>query len=110
MFSSTELESTTWRSQVNKITKYPLHSYRETTTMGDSDNDTRNTVRTVDDTVNQTARSVERTCTQKLTIPILEKHDTTSVRLWWRRFTQYVKMTKDIDLTEMTASREIRHE
>ena len=78
--------------------------------MGASDNDTRNTVRSITDTVNQTARSVERTCTQKLTIPILEKHDNASVRLWWRRFTQYVKMTKEIDLTEMTTSKEIRHE
>ena len=78
--------------------------------MGDSDNDTRNTARSINDTVNQTARSVERTCTQKLTIPILEKHDNASVRLWWRRFTQYVKMTKEIDLTEMTTNKEIKYE
>ena len=61
--------------------------------MDDSENETQITVRSNNDTGNQTTRSVERTCTQKHTIPILEKYDTTSVRLWWRRFVQLVKMT-----------------
>ena len=78
--------------------------------MDESENETRNTVRSNNDTVNQTDRSVKRTCTQKFTITILEKYDTTNVRLWWRRFVQYAKMTKDIDLNMMTTSREIKYE
>ena len=58
-------------------------------------------------TANTTIRSVERTCTQKLSIPILEKYDPLSVKLWWRKFIQYVKMTKDLDITTMVNSREI---
>ena len=75
--------------------------------MGDEEETPRLTDRTINNTVNTTARSGERTRTQKLTIPILEKYDTTSVKLWWRRFTQYVKMTKEIDLAEMTNNREV---
>ena len=30
--------------------------------------------------------------------------------MWWRRFVQYVKMTKDIDLNAMTTWREIKYE
>ena len=52
-------------------------------------------------------RTVERTCTQKLTIPTLEKQDCTSANMWWRKFVQYIKMTKDIDLSTMTNSKEI---
>ena len=52
-------------------------------------------------------RTAERTCTQKLTIPTLEKQDYTSANLWWRKFVQYIKMTKDIDLSTMTNSKEI---
>ena len=74
------------------------------------DSDIQSTGQSTNQTVNQTARSVERNCTQKLTIPILEKHDATGARQWWRRFTQYVKMTKDLDLTEMTTSREIKEQ
>ena len=80
--------------------------------MDELENDTRNTVKSTSDTVNQTAKSVERTCTQSkhLAIPILNKHDTESVGLRRRRFVQYVKMTKHIDLTEMKTSKEIRYE
>ena len=74
------------------------------------DSDSQSAGQSTNQTVNQTARSVERNCTQKLTIPILEKHDATNVRLWWRRFIQYVKTTKDIDLTEVTTSREIKEQ
>ena len=52
-------------------------------------------------------RTVERTCTQKLTMPTLEKQDCTSANMWWRKFVQYIKMTKDIDLSTMTNSKEI---
>ena len=47
-------------------------------------------------------RTAERTCTQKRTIPTLEKQDHTNAYLWWRKFVQYIKMTKDIDLSTMT--------
>ena len=57
-----------------------------------------------DDTTNRTA---ERTCTQKLTIPTLDKQDYTSANMWWRKFVQYIKMTKDQDLATMTNSKEI---
>ena len=56
------------------------------------------------DTMN---RTVDRTCTQKLIIPTLEKHDQANASMWWRKFVQYIKMTKDIDLSTMTNSKEI---
>ena len=56
------------------------------------------------DTINRTN---ERTCTQKLTIPTLEKQDYTNANMWWRKFVQYIKMTKDLDLSKMTNSKEI---
>ena len=55
----------------------------------------------------ETLRSGDRTCTQKLSIPSLEKYDSSSANLWWRKFVQYIKMTKDIDLSIMTNSKEI---
>ena len=54
-----------------------------------------------------TLRAGERTCTQKLFIPSLEKQDSSSANLWWRKFIQYIKMKKDIDLSTMTNSEEI---
>ena len=54
-----------------------------------------------------TLRTGDRTCTQKLSIPSLEKHDSSSANLWWRKFVQYIKMTKDIDLSIMTNSKKI---
>ena len=56
------------------------------------------------DTMNRTA---DRTCTQKLTIPMLEKQDQANASMWWRNFVQYIKMTEDIDLSTMTNSKEI---
>ena len=56
---------------------------------------------------NTTTRSAERTATQKLPIPILEKIDHISAKLWWIKFVQYIKMTCDIDLSTMTNSKEI---
>ena len=58
--------------------------------------------------LNETSmRTGERTCTQKLSIPSLEKYDSTSANLWWRKFVQYVKMTKEIDISPMVNSKEI---
>ena len=56
------------------------------------------------ETMNRTAT---RTCTQKLTIPTLEKQDYTSANMWWRKFVQYIKMTKEIDLSIMTNNKKI---
>ena len=56
------------------------------------------------DTMN---RTTERTCTQKLTILTLDKQNYTSANMWWRKFTQYIKMTKDLDLSTITNSKEI---
>ena len=56
------------------------------------------------DTLNRTS---ERTCTQKLTIPTLEKQDYTNANMWWRKSVQYIKMTKDLDLSKMTNNKEI---
>ena len=55
----------------------------------------------------QTLRTGDRTCTQELSRPSLEKYDSPSANLWWRKFVQYIKMTKDIDLSTMTNSKEI---
>ena len=52
-------------------------------------------------------RTVDRTCTQKLTIPTLEKQDQANASMWWRKIVQYLKMTKEIDLSIMTNSKEI---
>ena len=56
---------------------------------------------------NATSRSLERKFSQKLPIPIIEKNKHTSVRLWWREFVQYIKMTRDIGLSKMRSSKEI---
>ena len=58
----------------------------------------------LNDTMNRTA---ERTCTQKPTIPTLDKEDYTSANMWRRKFVQYIKITKDLDLSTMTNSKEI---
>ena len=55
----------------------------------------------------QTLRTGDRTCTQTLTIPSLEKCDSSSANLCWRKFVQYIKMTKDIDLSIMTNSKKL---
>ena len=52
-----------------------------------------------------TTRSVERTATQKLPIPILEQNDHISAKLWWRKFVQYIKMTRDIDVSTLISSK-----
>ena len=44
---------------------------------------------------------------QKITLPIFEKRGKQEAKLWWRRFTQCIKMTQNIDLNTMTTDREI---
>ena len=44
---------------------------------------------------------------QKITLPMFEKKTIQEAKLWWRRFIQYVKMTQDIDLNNMTTDKEI---
>ena len=56
---------------------------------------------------NTTTRSVERTSTQKLSIPILGKNNHTSANLSWKKFVQYIKMTRDIDLSKITNFKEV---
>ena len=43
---------------------------------------------------------------QKLTFPTLEKQDYTNANMWWRKFVQYIKKTKDLDLSKMTNNKE----
>ena len=42
----------------------------------------------------------------KLTIPTLEKQDYTNANMWWRKFVQNIKVTKDWDLWKMTNNKE----
>ena len=58
----------------------------------------------------QSTRTVDRPSRQRIHIPTLEKRDYTSAKLWWRRFTQYIKMTRDLDLKELTTDKEIKTE
>ena len=44
---------------------------------------------------------------QKHTLPTFENRRIQKAKLWWRRFTQYIKMTQNIDLNIMTTDREI---
>ena len=44
---------------------------------------------------------------QKITLPTFDERGIQEAKLWWRRFTQYIKMTQKIDLHEMTTDREI---
>ena len=53
-----------------------------------------------------TLRTSDRTSTQKLSFRSLEKHDSSSANLWWRKFVQLIKMIKDINLSTMTNSKE----
>ena len=49
-----------------------------------------------------TSRARERTCTQKLIIPSSVKYDNSSANLWWRKFFQIIKMTKEIEIVIST--------
>ena len=44
---------------------------------------------------------------QKIALPIFEKKTIQEAKSWWSRFIQYVKMTQDIDLKNMTTIEEI---
>ena len=44
---------------------------------------------------------------QKITLPTFEKRGIQAAKLRWERFTQYNKMTQNIDLNTMTTDREI---
>ena len=73
---------------------------------------------------NNSAQSTSRNCSseesvgkkgrttthQKITLPIFEKKAIQEAKLWWRRITQYVKMTQKIDLNTMTTDKEILEE
>ena len=76
---------------------------------GTSNEEMNGTRETNNPSLNRT-RTVDRSSRQKIQIPTFDKHDTTSAKLWWRRFTQYIKMTRDIDLNIMTTDREILEE
>ena len=43
---------------------------------------------------------------QKITLSSFEKLGIQESKLWWRRFTQCIKMTQNIDLNIMTTDRE----
>ena len=45
--------------------------------------------------------------TLKITLPTFEKRGIQEAKLWWRRFTQYIKITQNIDLNIMTTDCEI---
>ena len=49
--------------------------------MDEEDTTQPTTGRSINTTVDTTTRSGERNCTQKLTLPILDKYDTTNVKL-----------------------------
>ena len=44
---------------------------------------------------------------QKITLETFEKRGIQGAKSWWRRSTQYIRMTQNVDLNEMTTDREI---
>ena len=44
---------------------------------------------------------------QKITLPTFEKRGIQEAKLWWRQFTQYIKITQNNDLNIMTTDCEI---
>ena len=44
---------------------------------------------------------------QKITFPTIDKRSIQEAKLWWRIFTQYIKITQTIDLNQITTNREI---
>ena len=57
--------------------------------------------------IHERANSKTEKTHQKITLPTFEKRGIQEAKLWWRRFTQYIKMTQNIDLNIMTTDREI---
>ena len=55
----------------------------------------------------ETANAKTEKTHRKITLPTFEKRGIQEAKLWWRRYTQYIKMTQNIDLNEMTTDREI---
>ena len=45
--------------------------------------------------------------THQITLPHFEKRGIQEAKLWWRRFSHYIKMTQNIDLNIITTDREI---
>ena len=109
-------EITTWCSQANlhlaknyckRLSKMD-ESHITPPTNGEQPNRSLDQSSSTRPPLNETSmRTGERNCTQKLSIPSLEKYDSTNANLWWRKFVQYVKMTKEIDISPMVNSKEI---
>ena len=57
--------------------------------------------------IHERANSKTEKTHQKITLPTFEKRGIQEAKLWWRRFTQNIKMTQNIDLNIMTTDREI---
>ena len=57
--------------------------------------------------IHERANSKTEKTHQKITLPTFEKRGIQEAKLWWRRFTQYIKKTQNIDLNIMTTDREI---
>ena len=57
--------------------------------------------------IHKRANSKTEKTHQKITLPTFEKRGIQEAKLWWRRFTQYIKMTQNIDRNIMTTDREI---
>ena len=57
--------------------------------------------------IHERANSKTEKTQQKITLPTFEKRGIQEAKLWWRRFTQYIKMTQNIELNIMTTDSEI---
>ena len=57
--------------------------------------------------IHERANSKTEKTHQKITLPTFEIRGIQEAKLWWRRFTQYIKMTQKIDRNIMTTDREI---
>ena len=61
-----------------------------------------------DTTANQTTKTGDRTTKQSITVPSLEKSDSHNAKLWWRKIIQLMKMSHQLDLSEMTTDKKIK--
>ena len=57
--------------------------------------------------IHEKANSKIENIHEKNTLPTFEKRGIQEAKLWWRRLTQYIKTTQNIDLNTMTTDREI---
>ena len=69
-----------------------------------------NRTRQRDNSSRQMTRTVDRTSIQKIHVPTVNAHNSTSANLRWRRFTQYIKSTREIDLNVKTTDKAIIEE